>query len=169
MNGKNRTLPVVFTLIVIMIIVSFFANIKQTEIVCEKTKKFDKNIYIHEKIISKIDGKKIDRLLITKTISFPEKLGNKEYIDSIKESLDRTLEYLEDKVKYTIEDNQIIINIDVSKNEVVLLDNISFLQDSEIRINSNTKSEEVITLTIGDNYTDGEFMQYMKSKGYSCK
>ena len=58
-----------------------------------------------------------------------------------------------------------------SKNETVLLDNISFLSenDLEILIDSNTKSESVITLTIGDNYTDGEFKQYMKSKGYSCK
>ena len=168
---KNRTIPVVITLIVIIIIVSFFANIKQTEIVCEKAKKFDKDVLLEEQIVTKIDGKKVNQLLITKTIILPPKYSGEEYLNKIKKALDRTLEYLGNKVKYRINENRITIDIDVSKNETVLLDNISFVFDNdlEIVIDSNTKSEDVITLAIGDNYTDGEFKQYMKSKGYNCK
>ena len=63
------------------------------------------------------------------------------------------------------------VTINVHKNEIVLLNNISFVvnDDLEIIINSNTKSSEVIPITVGDNYTDGEFMMHMKNYGYSCK
>ncbi len=170
-NRKNRTIPVALTLIAIMIIVSFFVNIKQTIVVCEKTKRFDKNVLLAERIISKIDGKKINELQITKTIFLTNKYSEKENIKRIKESLKRTLDYLGDKVKYTISGDEIIIQITVSKNEIILLDNTSFNfnNDLEILIDSNTKSKDVIALTVGDNYTDGEFMKYMKSRGYSCK
>ena len=58
----------------------------------------------------------------------------------------------------------------VDKNEIVLLNNIDFVHDGELKIliNSNTKSNSLIPLTVGDTYTDGEFMKYFKNNGYSC-
>ena len=76
-----------------------------------------------------------------------------------------------DSVKYTIGTDRIIVSIDVHKNEIVLLDNLDFAvnDDLQIIVHSNTKSSEVIPLTVGDSYTDGEFMMRMKNNGYSCK
>ena len=78
---------------------------------------------------------------------------------------------LKEKVNYTISEDRIVVTIEVRKNEILLLDNIRFTIENglQIHINSNTKSSEVIPLTIGDSYTDGEFMTFMKSRGYSCK
>jgi len=55
------------------------------------------------------------------------------------------------------------------KVEVKALDNISFTSGGKIKVDSNTKSSKVVTLTVGDNYTDSDLMKFMKSKGYSCK
>ncbi len=65
----------------------------------------------------------------------------------------------------------IIIKIEVSKDEIVLLDNIEFFDngDLEIKINSNTKSNDIITLQVGDNTTLAEYMKKLKNNGYSCK
>ena len=59
----------------------------------------------------------------------------------------------------------------VDKNQVLLLDNIQFIvnDDLQVEIDSNTKSSNVITLTVGDNYSDGEFMKRLKNNGYRCK
>lgn len=169
---KSMTLPIIITFIIIGVIVYLFATIKQTEVVCEKTYTYDSNIFLKEHVVATIDGKKIDKLDIQKTIILPEKyLKDDTYLNMIKENLDRTLEYLGDKVKYTIGTDRITVDITVSKNEVVLLDNIDFkVKDGfQIIIDSNTKSSDVITLKVGDNYTDGEFMKKLKEDGYSCK
>jgi len=81
------------------------------------------------------------------------------------------LEYLGDSVKYTVGNDRIIVTIDVHKNEILLLDNIEFYVNDDLQmvIHTNTKSSDVIPLTVGDSYTDGEFMMRMKNNGYSCK
>ena len=38
----------------------------------------------------------------------------------------------------------------------------------EVKINSNTKSNDVIALSIGDSYTEGELMTRLKNNGYLC-
>ena len=166
---KSMKLPIIITFIIIGIIVFLFARIKQTEVICEKTYNFDSGISLNEKVIATLDGKEINKLDVTKTIILPEKyIKDENYVSDIKNNLDRTLSYLGDKVNYSILDDRIIIEISVNKNEVVLLKNISF-EDKNIVINSNTKSSEVVTLTVGDDYTDGEFMKTLKGYGYSCK
>lgn len=168
-SRKSMKLPVIITFIIIAVIVYLFARIKQTEVTCEKTYNFDSGIYLKEKVVATLDGKEIDKLDVTKTIVLPEKyLKDENYIIDIKNNLDRTLSYLGDKVSYSILDDRIIVEISVNKNEVVLLKNIKF-EDKNIIINSNTKSSEVVTLTVGDDYTDGEFMKTLKGLGYSCK
>ena len=168
-SRKSRKLPIIITFIIIAVIVFLFARIKQTEVVCEKTYSFDSGISLKEKIVATLDGKEINKLDVTKTILLPEKyIKDENYIEDIKNNLDRILSYLGEKVSYSFLDDRIVIEISVNKNEVVLLKNISF-DDKKIIINSNTKSSDVVTLTVGDDYTDGEFMKTLKGYGYSCK
>ena len=168
---KSMTFPVVITFIIILIIVYLFTTIKQTEIICNRVRSFDKDVKVTEDINTIIDGKKITGITVVKTLVVPSAYADETHLNSIKYSLQKTLEYLGDKVKYSINDNIIKVTINVHKNEIVLLNNISFVvnDDLEIIINSNTKSSEVIPITVGDNYTDGEFMMHMKNYGYSCK
>lgn len=167
---KGKTLPIIITFIILATIVYLFTNIRQTEVVCEKKTFFD-TILLKERIVSVLDGKKISKMTVVKTIILPEKYVNQSNLEVIHSSLNRTLEYLGDKVNYTISGDRIVVTIEVHKNEILLLDNIRFTVENglQIHINSNTKSNEVIPLMIGDNYTDGEFMTFMKSRGYSCK
>ena len=168
---KSMTLPFFITFLFLVIIVYLFTSIKQTEVVCEKTRTFDSDVRLKEVITTMIDGKKITSMTVTKSIVLPEKYADETHLNSIKFSLDKTLEYLGDSVKYTISDDRIIVSIDVHRNEVLLLNNISFSSNEDliVSVNSNTKSSEVVTLSVGDNYTDGEFMKHMKNNGYSCK
>lgn len=166
---KSMKLPIIITFIIIGIIVFLFARIKQTEVVCEKIYNFDSGISLKEKVVATLDGKEINKLDVTKTILLPEKyIKDENYIEDIKNNLDRTLNYLGEKVSYSFLDDRIVVEISVNKNEVVLLKNISF-EGKKIVINSNTKSSDVVTLTVGDDYTDGEFMKTLKGYGYSCK
>ena len=168
-SRKSMRLPIIITFIIIAVMVYLFTRIKQTEVICEKTYNFDSGISLKEKVVATLDGKEIDKLDVTKTILLPEKYTKDEsYIIDIKNNLDRTLSYLGDKVNYSILDDRIVVEISVDKNEVVLLKNIKF-EDKNIVIDSNTKSSDVVTLTVGDDYTDGEFMKTLKGYGYSCK
>ena len=168
-SRKSMRLPIIITFIIIAVMVFLFTRIKQTEVVCEKTYNFDSGISLKEKVVATLNGKEIDKLDVTKTIVLPEKyIKDEEYISNIKSNLDRTLNYLGDKVNYSVLDDRIIIEISVKNNEVVLLKNIKF-EDKNIVIDSNTKSSDVVTLTVGDDYTDGEFMKTLKGYGYSCK
>ena len=169
---KSMTLPIIITFILIVIIVYLFATIKQTQVTCVKNNLFDDNIRVNEEVTAIIDNKRIDELTITKTIILPEKYTKSDtYLNSIKFSLDKTLDYLGDKAKITVEEDRVIVKIKVTKDEVVLLNNISFNvnNDLQIEVDSNTKSSNVVTLSVGDNYTDGEFMKRLKNNGYTCK
>ena len=168
---KSMTLPIVLSVLIIAIIVYLFANIKQSEISCDKTKTFDGNVRLTERLLVVTDGKEINSMRLTKTIVLPDKyLKDDHYLVGIKNALEKTLDYLGDKVKYTIGNDRIVVTIEVDKNEILLLDNIEFINtdDLQIKINSNTKSSEVITLSVGDHYTDGELMTRLKNNGYSC-
>lgn len=168
-NRKSMKLPVIVTFIIIGVMVFLFTRIKQTEVVCEKIYNFDLGISLKEKVVATLNGKEIDKLDVTKTIMLPEKyIKDENYVNGIKDSLDRTLSYLGDKVNYNVLEDRIIVEISVNNNEVVLLKNIKF-EDKNIIIDSNTKSSDVVTLTVGDDYTDGEFMKTLKGLGYSCK
>lgn len=171
-SRKSMRLPVIITFIIIAIIVYLFATIKQTEVTCVKNNLYDDEVRLNEEVTAVIDGKKIDSLNIVKTIILPDKYTtNDKHLNSIKYALEETLEYLGDKAKVTINGNKVIVNINVKKNEVILLNNISFIvnDDLEVEIDANTKSSNVVTLSVGDNYTDGEFMKRLKNNGYTCK
>lgn len=159
-------LPILVVFFFIIIIVSFFSSIKQKEVTCIKKTSFS-NLSLEENIVSKIDGKKIRSMDITKSFSFTE-LPNRYDMDMIIDKLNNSLDYLKDKVKYTISEDKIIINIHVDRNEVVLLDNISF-DGKGIVVLTNTKSSEVLTLAVSDNYTEREYKKRLKQKGFRCK
>ena len=148
-------------------------NIKQTVVECEKISTYDSNIKLVETVTANLDGKKITSLIVRKNVMVPDKLNKKEAtLGAIKHSLEYTTEYLGDKASCVVTDNHVVSDIEVTNNELVLLDNISFVDNEgevSISINTNTKSSDVIALKVGDNYTDGEFMMYLKNKGYSCK
>ena len=57
---KSMTLPIVITFIIIIIMVYLFTTIKQSEIVCEKTKIFDSNVRLKEELVSVTDEMKIN-------------------------------------------------------------------------------------------------------------
>ncbi len=168
---KNLKLPIAITLILIVIIIYLFSTIKQTHVVCQKSKIMDAGIRINEKIESILDNKGIKRLTVVKKIILPEKFSNEKYLKSIEFSLKRTLDYLGDKVNYIVDKDMIIIQIDSDKNEIILLDNIDFFDngDLEIKINSNTKSTDLVALRVGDNFTVGNLMKKFKNNGYVCK
>ena len=168
---KSMTFPIILTFIIIVIIVYFFVTIKQTEVVCYKSNLYDGDIRIAEEIHTMLDGKRITSMVLTKTFILPDKFADDNHFELLRASLNNTLEYLGDKVKYNILNNSLIVTIEVHKDELLLLDNIEFFvnNDLQMHINSNTKSSNVITLKIGDNYTDGEFMKRMKNNGYACK
>lgn len=170
---KSIRLPVVITFIIICIIIYLFTNIKQSTIVCEKDFSFDSDILLSEKINITLDNKKISNINLRKSIILPEKYNKKrENLVGIQNSLDTTLSYLEDKVSYNILDDRIVVDINVNDDELVLLSNLSFYDNNGelgIHIDANTKSSGVITLVVGDIYTDGELMKKLKNNGYYCK
>jgi hypothetical protein len=148
-------------------------SIKQYVVVCEKTTNYDADIKLVETVTSDLDGKKITALNVVKKVTVPDKYEKQEEaLTGIRNSLDYTIEYLGNKASCVVIDNHVIANIDVSDNELVLLDNISFVDnDGEIgiHIDTNTKSSNNIALKVGDSYTDGELKMYLKNHGYSCK
>ncbi len=169
---KSMKLPIVLAFLFIIIIVYLFATIKQSHVTCDKTNTFDSNIRLQEHIDTTFDGKKITSMDVTKTIILPEKYTrDNSRLNSIQFALEKTLNYLGKHVTYSVRDDRIITRIQVDKNQLILLDNIEFIvnDDIEIKINSNTKSSDVILLKVGDNYTDGEFMKRLKNNGYTCK
>ena len=101
----------------------------------------------------------------------PDKYNNDATIKGIRYSLEKTLSYLGDRVEYTHTDYGLLVNIDINDDKLVLLDNISFIENDslEIKVESNTKNSNVVVLSVGDNYTDGELMKRLKNNGYSCK
>lgn len=171
---KSMRLPVIITFIIICIIIYLFTNIKQSKITCEKKFSFDSDIKLYEDVDIILDNKKISNISLRKNIVLPEKYSRKrENLVGIQNSLETTLNYLDDKVSYNLSDDRIIIDIDVdSNNELVLLSNLDFYDNNGelgIQIDANTKSNNVVTLTVGDNYTDGELMKKLKNNGYNCK
>lgn len=169
---KNRTIPIVLTLIILMIIIYLFVNIKQPLVECNNTYTDDFDITIKENLKTSFSGNKIATMKLEKIIILPEKYHQDTYLESIKSSLEKAYEYLGEKKEVLISDNnKIIINVDISKDETIILKNIEFIDngDLQIKINSNTKSSDVVTLKIKDNYTEGEFMTHLKNNGFTCK
>ena len=171
-NNNGRAFPIVLTILIIGIIVYLFATIKQPYVECNRQFTDDLGIVVKENIVTTFGGNKIDTMKVTKTIILPDEYAKKKYVDSIKYSLENSLKYLgSKKVKYEVFNNKVVARITIDKDETVILNNIEFIDNDglQIKINSNTKSSEVVTLKIGENYTQGQFMTRLKNNGYVCK
>ena len=149
---KSMKLPVVLTFIILAIIVYLFATIKQTEVVCDKTTTYDADVKVIEDVVVTLDGKEITNLNISKKIVLPDKYNNESTINGIKYSLEKTLDYLGNRVEYTNTDYGLLVNIKIDDNKLVLLDNISFIENDNLEIiNIEEKlPEETITLVYND-------------------
>lgn len=170
---RGRVFPIILTILLIIIIIYLFANIKQPYVVCTKETTNDLGIEINENIQVTLDGNKIQKMDLTKTLIFPEQYLKQEdnYLNSMHYIIENSYEYLpSDTVTIKQESDRIIANIVVDQDETVILNNIEFenIDDLQIKINSNTKAQDVVTLSINDNYTEGEFMTHMKNNGYTC-
>ena len=98
---KSMTFPIIITLLILGIIIYLFTSLKQTEVTCSRVNTYDDNVRLKEEVISMIDSKKIKSLQVTKTVILPEKYTSDDtYLNSIKATLEHTLNYLGDKALY---------------------------------------------------------------------
>ncbi len=171
MKNKNRILPIILTLLLLVVIVYLFVNIKQPYVECEKTTTNDLNISIKENLTTTFSHNKIAKMKLTKTIILPVEYQKEETINYIKKALQKAYKYIENSTKIVTSDNNIIVEIEIEDDETIILNNIEFIKNPnlEIKINPNTKSSDVLTLKIKDKYTEGEFMTHLKNNGYVCK
>lgn len=172
-RGKTPIFPVVLTVVMIVIIIYLFATVKQPLVVCEKRVVDDLGITISEQLDVTIDGNKIGKMELVKTIKLPDNyLEDDKYLNSLMFTLENSYDYLDSKkVNVTKMKNSVSVRVEIDKDETIILNNIEFVDNVELqmRINSNTKSSEVVTLKIKDNYTEGELMTRMRNNGYSCR
>lgn len=170
---KGKIFPIVITVIAITMIIYLFVNVEQPLIVCERKVNDNLDITISEVLETTLDNNKIESMILVKTIVLPEKyLKDESYLDSIMFSLEKSYEYLgNDKFSITKKDDRVSVRVEIDNDETIILNNIQFFENDglQMRINPNTKSSEVLTLKVKDNYSEGEFMIRLKNNGYSCK
>ncbi|MBE6158007.1 MAG: hypothetical protein E7160_04360 [Firmicutes bacterium] len=162
---KSLVFPFIITLIILGIIVYLFMNVKQPYVECDKTTTFDGNIKISESLKTTLNGNKIDKLELIKVIT----LNDTKHINSVKNSLKDAYKYLGKDAKISTDDNKIIIKVVVDDNETILLNNISFNGENSLEIENNTKSSNVVSLKVNENYTEGELITRLRNNGYACR
>lgn len=170
-SSKSR-LPIIITVMLIAIIIYLFATVEQPLVVCEKKVKNDLDITVSEVLETTLDSNEIRKMVLVKTIILPDEyLGDNNQLDNIMFILDKSYEYLGDKVTITKSKDRVVVKVVVEDEETIILNNIDFFDNEglQMRINSNTKSSEVLTLSVDDNYSEGEFMTRLKNNGYHCK
>ncbi len=167
----SRILPIILGILILGIIVYLFMTVEQKIVSCSNTYTSN-NVKITEKVDATIDGNKVTHMNVTKTIVLPDGMANESNINLVKSTIEKGLEYLgHDSYTITTGVNKVVVDIDLDDNKTIILNNISFVEGKDLimKINPNTKSSEVITLKVGDNYTEGEFMTHLKNNGYTCK
>ena len=172
-SNKSKFFPVMVTVIILFIVIFLFANLKQSNVTCTKKSTNDLDIAIVESLDAQLDGSKIGELKLTKTIILPDKYltDDEKYLEYIQSSIQKSYAYLgKGKVKFSKLTDRLIVYIEVNNGETLILNNITFTDDNDltIKINPNTKSSEVVTLKVFENYTEGELMTHLKNNGYSC-
>lgn len=172
-SNKGKGLPIIITVFMIVIIIYLFVTVEQPLVVCEKKVKNDLNITVSEVLETTLDSNEIRKMVLVKTIILPEEyLVDDTELDSIMFALEKAYQYLgDDKFTITKSKDRVIVRVEVDDDETLILNNIEFFDSDglQMRINSNTKSSEVLTLKIDDDYSEGEFMTRLKNNGYSCK
>ena len=167
---SNFIVPIVLVAILIVIIFYLIANADQPYVTCKMSKSDNLNIEIKEDINVKLSSRKIVELNIKKEYTFPDNLNRDSNVNELKNSLENSLEYLGEDQNIYVKDNQVIVNIITKKKKPILLNNVEFSYNEglAININTNTKSD-VTSLSVGDEYSEGNLLVYLKNRGYSCK
>lgn len=170
MKKSNILVPILIVAIVIVIIFYLIANTDQPYVSCNMTHKGELDIETKETVNVGLSSRKIVDLNIKKVYTFPDKLNKEANINMLKNLLDNSLEYLGDDQDVYVKDNQVFVTIITKKKAPVLLDNVEFTMDDglSIKVNTNTKSD-VTSLSVGEEYSEGKLLSYLKSRGYSCK
>lgn len=172
-HGKNRVFPIVLTIVMIVIIIYLFATVKQPLVVCDRKVVDDLGITINEELEVTMEGSKIGKIILVKTIKLPDEyLKDETYINSVMFMLENSYAYLDkEKVSVNKTKSTVTSRVEIDDNEVVMLNNIEFKDNDglQMKINSNTKSSDVVTLKIKDSYTEGELMARLRNNGYSCR
>lgn len=170
---KNMIIPSIVTVLMLVVIIYLFASIKQPYVECSKRTTDSFGIVVNENLVITLSNNKISKMHVTKKIILPDKyLNDDSYLEEIKQALIKSYSYLSsDVVTISRGTNYLLVDINILKDETIILNNISFIDMGglQIKINPNTKSSEVVTLKIKDKYTEGEVMTKMKNSGYVCK
>ncbi len=168
---KSKVFPLILAIVFIVVVIYLFANIEQTVVKCSKKTTDELGIIFKEELTTSLEGKKISKLDLTRTIILPSKYLNDNNLDYLENSLKKSYEYLEkDKVKISKLTDRLIVYVTATDEDTLILNNIDFIDDGNlvVKINSNTKSSDVVTLKVKDNYTQGSLITHMKVNGYSC-
>lgn len=170
MKKSNFLVPIILVVIIIFIIFYLIATTNQPYVSCNLRHTDDLNIQTKETVNVKLSARKIVELNIKKVYTFPSKFDDSTNMNMVKGLLDNSLNYLGDDQNVYKKDNQIIVDIITKKKTPILLNNVEFLVDDglSVKVNTNTKSD-VTMLSIGEEYSEGKLLQYLNSRGYSCK
>ena len=170
MKKSNFLVPITIVAIIIVIIFYLIASTDQPNVTCSISRSDDLNVKIQETVKAKLSSRKIIELNIKKEYIFPNKLNKESNINMLKNLLDNSLEYLGDDQDVYTKDNVVTVNIITKKKNPVLLDNVEFTMNDglSIKVNTNTKSD-VTKLSVGEEYSEGELLTYLKNRGYSCQ
>lgn len=170
MKKSNFLVPITIVAIIIVIIFYLIASTDQPNVTCSISRSDDLNIEMQETVKAKLSSRKIIELNIKKEYILPNKLNKESNINMLKNLLDNSLEYLGDDQDVYTKDNVVTVNIITKKKNPVLLDNVEFTMNDglSIKVNTNTKSD-VTKLSVGEEYSEGELLTYLKNRGYSCQ
>ena len=167
---KGKVLPIIFTIIFIVIVISLFVNVKQTVVTCQSTGIDSLGVKYSDKIITTFDNNKIGDIDLLRNFVIPDKYPLDQYMDSIMKEIHRNFDYLGNNISIVRDNQKLTFKIHVMKKETIILKNVSFRDDGNfhIVINPNTKSSDVVTLRVGDSYSNFEYVSMMKANSYTC-
>lgn len=172
MGKKSLFWPVMIGVVIIAIIIYLVANLKQPYVTCNIRNNNDVAT-VDEKLLVTFNSDTISNIKYDKTVYLNDKYKESVHTNSIKENFDRAYKYLGDSYSLRIDNNVIYVNINLDKKVPVILNNIEIYYNEGdgivTKIETNTKASGVTTLSVGDKYSEGQFMTKLKNKGYDCK
>ena len=94
---RNMLFPIIITVLVILVIIYLIGSVKQPYVSCSRSTTDDLGIKLVENLVTTLDGNKIKKMELTKTIILPKKyLDSDKYLEEIKFALAKAYAYLGD-------------------------------------------------------------------------
>ena len=172
MGKKSLFWPVMIGVVIIAIIIYLVANLKQPYVTCS-IKNTNDVATIEEKILVSFNSDTIRDIKYDKTVYLSDTYRESINTKSIKDSFDKAYNYLGDSYSLRVDNDVIYVNINLDKKVPVILNNIEIYYNEGdgiiTKIETNTKASGATTLSVGDKYSEGQFMTKLKNKGYNCK